>query len=87
MQVLVALAQAQGAVVSRDSLIARCWEGGYVGEDAINRAIWRLRKLAESGGDFAVRDHPPGLNRLPLSAWPILPLILLFFLPFSTPLT
>jgi len=58
MQVLVALYRAQGAVVSRDSLIARCWEGRIVGEDAINRAIWRLRKLAESGGDFAVETIP-----------------------------
>ena len=51
MQVLVALYRAQGAVVSRDGLITRCWEGRIVGEDAINRAIWRLRKLAEAGGD------------------------------------
>jgi len=58
MQVLVALYRAQGAVVSRDTLIARCWEGRIVGEDAISRAIWRLRKLAESGGDFAVETIP-----------------------------
>jgi len=58
MQVLVVLYRAQGAVVSRDTLIARCWEGRIVGEDAINRAIWRLRKLAESGGDFAVETIP-----------------------------
>ena len=58
MQVLVVLYRAQGAVVSRDTLIARCWEGRIVGEDAINRAIWRLRKLAESGGDFTVETIP-----------------------------
>src|ERR1700691_5087071 len=46
-QVLVALFQAQGRVVSRDELIARCWEGRIVGEDAINRAIGRLRRLSE----------------------------------------
>ena len=50
MQVLVALAQAESAVVSRDELIARCWEGRVVGEDAINRAIGRLRRLSESDG-------------------------------------
>ena len=50
MQVLVALHQAQGAVVSRDDLIARCWEGRVVGEDAINRAIGRLRRLSEADG-------------------------------------
>jgi DNA-binding winged helix-turn-helix (wHTH) protein len=47
MQVLVALFQANGRVVSRDELIARCWEGRVVGEDAINRAIGRLRRLSE----------------------------------------
>lgn len=56
MQVLVALAQADGAVVSRDALIARCWEGRVVGEDAINRAIGRLRRLSEAddGASFTV---------------------------------
>jgi DNA-binding winged helix-turn-helix (wHTH) protein len=54
MQVLVALAQAQGAVVSRDDLIARCWEGRVVGDDAINRAIGRLRRLAETSGAYRI---------------------------------
>src|SRR6516164_5060669 len=58
MQVLVALFQANGRVVSRDELIARCWEGRIVGEDAINRAIGRLRRLSETGGDFAVETIP-----------------------------
>ncbi len=47
MQVLVALYRAAGEVVSRDDLIIRCWEGRVVGEDAINRAIGRLRRLSE----------------------------------------
>jgi Tol biopolymer transport system component/DNA-binding winged helix-turn-helix (wHTH) protein len=47
MQVLVALFQANGRVVSRDELISRCWEGRIVGEDAINRSIGRLRRLSE----------------------------------------
>lgn len=46
MQVLVALTRAQGAVVSRDDLTHSCWEGRVVGEDAINRVIARLRRLA-----------------------------------------
>ena len=45
MQVLVALAEAQGAVLSKDDLISRCWHGRIVGEDAINRVISRLRRL------------------------------------------
>jgi TolB-like protein/DNA-binding winged helix-turn-helix (wHTH) protein/Flp pilus assembly protein TadD len=47
MQVLVALARAQGAVVSRDQLIQLCWEGRIIGEDAINRAIAKVRAAAE----------------------------------------
>src|ERR1700722_18213019 len=53
MQVLVALYRADGGVISRDALIARCWEGRIVGEDAITRAIWRLRKLAEADGNIS----------------------------------
>jgi Tol biopolymer transport system component/DNA-binding winged helix-turn-helix (wHTH) protein len=51
MLVLVALHQAGGRVVSRDELIARCWEGRIVGEDAINRAISRVRDLGRNLGD------------------------------------
>jgi DNA-binding winged helix-turn-helix (wHTH) protein/TolB-like protein len=56
MQVLVVLAGANGAVVSRDDLIMQCWGGRIVGEAAINRCIFRLRQLADlSGGkDFRI---------------------------------
>ena len=47
MQVLVALARAKGAIVTRDELIRDCWEGRVVGEDAINRALSRVRRLSE----------------------------------------
>jgi len=47
LQVLLALAQAQGQVVSRGTLIDRCWEGRVVGEDAIDRAIAKARRLAD----------------------------------------
>lgn len=47
MQVLVALARAGGAVVSRDRLIEECWEGRIVGEDAINRAVAKVRSIAD----------------------------------------
>ena len=46
MQVLVALAQARGSVVSQSELIARCWRGLSVSDDAIVRCISKLRKLA-----------------------------------------
>ena len=46
MQVLVALAQARGAVISQDDLVIRCWRGLSVSDDAIYRCISQLRKLA-----------------------------------------
>jgi DNA-binding winged helix-turn-helix (wHTH) protein len=51
MQVLVALAQANGAVISRDELIERCWGGVVVGENAIQRVISRLRQVAATLGN------------------------------------
>jgi DNA-binding winged helix-turn-helix (wHTH) protein/tetratricopeptide (TPR) repeat protein len=50
MQVLVALAASDGDVVSRDDLVERCWDGRIVGDDAINRVISRLRRLADGIG-------------------------------------
>ncbi|HEX3943513.1 MAG TPA: winged helix-turn-helix domain-containing protein [Rhizomicrobium sp.] len=46
MQALVVLAQADGAVVSRDRLIERCWGGRIVGDDAINNCVAKIRALA-----------------------------------------
>jgi DNA-binding winged helix-turn-helix (wHTH) protein len=56
MQVLVALARADGRIVTRDELIDWCWNGRIVGEDAINRAIFRLRQVAGGigGGGFRI---------------------------------
>lgn len=51
MQVLVALARAGGAILSRDDLTQSCWDNRVVGEDAINRVISRLRRLAEECGE------------------------------------
>jgi DNA-binding winged helix-turn-helix (wHTH) protein len=72
MQVLVALNQARGAVVSRDELLARCWEGRIVGEDAINRAIGRLRRLAkaDAGASFVIETIPRVGYRLRRSSPP-----------------
>ncbi len=54
MQVLVALAQVPGRTVTRDELTARCWAGVVVGEDAIQRCIGRLRKVAQLVGGFEI---------------------------------
>ena len=58
MQVLVALARRRGAVVSRDELMARCWSGFAVSDDAIHRCIGRLRRLAETHGGFRLETVP-----------------------------
>jgi DNA-binding winged helix-turn-helix (wHTH) protein/tetratricopeptide (TPR) repeat protein len=47
MQVLIALAQGGGETVSREELIARCWNGVVVSPDAVNRVISLLRRLLE----------------------------------------
>ncbi|WP_296679501.1 winged helix-turn-helix domain-containing protein [Novosphingobium sp.] len=54
MEVLVALCRATGSVMSRDDLTAACWGGTVVGEDAIQRVIQRLRKVADRAESFAI---------------------------------
>ena len=55
MQVLVALARAKEAIVTRDELTQWCWEGRIVGEDAINRALSRIRAVAAGIGERRFR--------------------------------
>lgn len=50
MQVLVALTEADGAVVTRDELIQRCWAGRAISEDALNRVIAKVRRVASGPG-------------------------------------
>ena len=56
MQLLIALHRAEGAVVNKDDLLQSCWDGRIVGEDAINRVVSRLRRVAENdaGGQFRI---------------------------------
>lgn len=59
MQVLVALARADGAILSRGALIDSCWEGRIVGEDAITRVLGKLRRLSErDGAGFRIETQP-----------------------------
>lgn len=59
MQVLVALACRDGEVASRDDLVACCWGGAAVGDDALYRCVQRLRRLsAEVPGSFVVETFP-----------------------------
>lgn len=54
MQVLVALARRRGEVVSRDELVESCWRGRVVGDDAINRCVAAIRKLALALDNVAI---------------------------------
>jgi Tol biopolymer transport system component/DNA-binding winged helix-turn-helix (wHTH) protein len=45
MAVLLRLAEAAGEVVSRERLIHDVWEGGFVTDDVLTRAIGQLRKV------------------------------------------
>lgn len=54
MEALVALHRAQGLLMSRDDLTAACWHGTVVGEDAIQRVIQRLRKVARIARSFRI---------------------------------
>jgi DNA-binding winged helix-turn-helix (wHTH) protein len=54
MQVLVALANARGEILSRDDLIDACWGGRAITDDAINRVMSRLRALARAFGGFEI---------------------------------
>ena len=58
--VLVALAGARPNVVSRDRLIDQCWDGRIVGDDALNRCIVALRRLANefSPEPFEIQTVP-----------------------------
>jgi DNA-binding winged helix-turn-helix (wHTH) protein len=55
MQVFVLLAAHRGQVVSRADLTEQCWAGQVVGDDAINRCIQAIRRLAERSGGFSIR--------------------------------
>ena len=48
MEVLVTLARAGGRTVTRDQLVAACWDGRAVSDDAITRAITKVRQLGRS---------------------------------------
>lgn len=60
MQVLIALYDAKGETLSRDRLIADCWGGRIVGDDALNRVILKIRKLATDWGEdsFSILTVP-----------------------------
>lgn len=56
MQVLVTLAHADGLFLSRQDLVAACWGGRAVSDDAVDRVIAAIRRLGQGIGasSFAV---------------------------------
>ena len=48
MEVLVALAKAADRTVTRNQLIDSCWDGRVVSDDAITRAVTKVRQLGRS---------------------------------------
>ena len=60
MQVLIALTDPIGTILSRDDLIERCWDGRVVGDTSINRVISLLRNgLRETVGELVCVETVP----------------------------
>jgi tetratricopeptide (TPR) repeat protein len=59
MRVLLALADANGAVLNREDLIVSCWDSLVVGDDAINRTIAELRRISRATGAGYIIETVP----------------------------
>lgn len=68
MRVLVALAQANGKLLTRQAITERCWDGRIVGDDVINRAILILRGAGKTSGAFEIETIPREGYRLVVAA-------------------
>ncbi|MFL6763911.1 MAG: winged helix-turn-helix domain-containing protein [Sphingomicrobium sp.] len=69
LKVLIALARRRREVVTREDLVDLCWDGRFVGEDVINRAISTLRQFAERAGGFSIETVPRAGYRLVETSW------------------
>src|SRR6476661_7746060 len=60
MKVFLLLLDAGGNVVTRDELFGNAWGGVFVGDDSLNRAIARVRKIASetAPGSFEIETIP-----------------------------
>ena len=60
MKVFLLLLDAAGNVVTRDELFANAWGGVFVGDDSLNRAVARVRKIAAetAPGLFEIETIP-----------------------------
>ncbi len=73
MTVLLVLVRAHGATVSRDELVRVCWQGRVVSDDAITRAIAKVRALARvtTPEAFTIETVPKVGYRLKINEEPI----------------
>ncbi|MFC7499812.1 winged helix-turn-helix domain-containing protein [Enterovirga sp. GCM10030262] len=69
MKVMVALLRSPGRVLTRDDLFDSCWEGRAVSDDAIDRAIARLRRAVQplADGVFTIETVTKVGHRLVLA--------------------
>ena len=58
MQMLVALHRAGGRTVTKQQLIASCWDGLAVSDDAITQCIWKLRRALARVPEAQVSSVP-----------------------------
>ena len=59
MQVFLLLLDADGRVVTRDELFDQCWGGVIVGDDSLNRAIAKVRRISDvAPGLFEIETIP-----------------------------
>lgn len=62
-QVLVVLARSRNRTISRQALIAQCWNGRFVSDDALNRTIGKLRQVfARDGSRSVIIETVPRLG-------------------------
>jgi DNA-binding winged helix-turn-helix (wHTH) protein/tetratricopeptide (TPR) repeat protein len=87
MEVLVALLRADGGILTRDELCEAVWDGRIVGDDAVNRVMARLRRIATGIGSdgftvetitkvgyrLTVLDRRPAIGTPTVPAVPIMP--------------
>lgn len=60
MKVFLLLLDSGGSVITRDELFGSAWGGAFVGDDSLNRAIGRVRKVAAetAAGLFEIETVP-----------------------------
>ena len=74
MSLLVFLSRKAGETCTREDLLAACWPARCVGEDALNRAVYQVRKaLKEVGSSAQVLTVPKVGYRLELPEAPAMP--------------